>query len=152
GGTVVSRYDPLGRRVYRRTPSGAETWWEYGADELPVALHTAGQTVRFGYDAARREVARRIGADLLLTRTWDATGLVRSQTLTAGGRAPAGAGARQIRHSAYRYRPDGEVTAVAESAGSRHYDLDAAGRVTTVRAGGWTERYAYNTLGAVTTA
>src|SRR5262249_15461389 len=56
GGTVVSRYDPLGRRVYRRTPSGAETWWEYGADELPVALHTAGQTVRFGYDAARREV------------------------------------------------------------------------------------------------
>jgi RHS repeat-associated protein len=152
GRTITSRYDLLGRRVYRRTPSGAETWWEYGADELPAAMHTGGQTLRFGYDAARREVARRIGADLLLTRTWDTTGRQRSQTLTAGGLAAAGAGPRPLQHTAYSYRPDGEVTAIDSGATARHYDLDAAGRVTAVRASGWTERYAYDALGALTGA
>jgi RHS repeat-associated protein len=157
GQTVSSRYDAVGRRTWRRTPSGAETTWEYGPDEEPAALHTAGRSIRFGYDTSRREVARGIGGDLLLTRSWDAAGRLTAQTLTTqtltaqtlgGGTPTRGA----IRGTSYEYRPDGEVTAIGDDAGGRRFELDPAGRVTAVRGGPWLERYAYDPAGHLSAA
>ncbi|MGH3709217.1 MAG: DUF6531 domain-containing protein, partial [Pseudonocardiaceae bacterium] len=62
GRAVTCAYDALGRRTHRRTPSGAQSVWEYGAGEAPCALHTAGRTLRFGYDAAGREIERHLVA------------------------------------------------------------------------------------------
>ena len=47
GREVASRYDVLGRRVWRRTPSGAESSWDFGADDVPVALRAGDQTLTF---------------------------------------------------------------------------------------------------------
>src|SRR5262249_10998640 len=149
GRTVTSRYDLLGRRVYRRTPSGAETTWDYDPNSQPVRLHTAGHTVRFGYDAAGREVARRIGDGALLTQTWDAGHRLRSQPLPAGGLDPgAPAQPRVVQHRGYQYRPDGQLTGLEDQLnGPRRYDLDPAGRVTAVHGTGWVERYGYDPAG-----
>ncbi|MDT3438185.1 DUF6531 domain-containing protein [Pseudofrankia sp. BMG5.37] len=58
GRRVVSEYDSLGRRIRRTTPSGAVSHWEYDPTGRPLALHTAGQTLRFTHDAAGRETER----------------------------------------------------------------------------------------------
>ncbi|MCK7627471.1 hypothetical protein MUU72_30995 [Streptomyces sp. RS10V-4] len=69
----------------------------------------------------------------------------------AVGEAPAGYGA--LRQRTYTYRPDGSPTAVSDMVrGPRAYGLDAVGRVTAVQAAGWTEQYAYDALGNVTSA
>ncbi|MEV0621345.1 RHS repeat-associated core domain-containing protein [Nonomuraea sp. NPDC050404] len=61
GATVTTAYDRLGRRVLRRTPSGAQSRWEYDHRDLPRALHTGGHTISFTHDPAGRETTRRIG-------------------------------------------------------------------------------------------
>ncbi|MGO4429638.1 hypothetical protein AB4Z54_65595, partial [Streptomyces sp. MCAF7] len=56
-------------------------------------------------------------------------------------------------HRAYTYRPDGHLTAIDDQlSGPRAFDLDDAGRVTTVHAQGWTETYAYDEAGNQTHA
>jgi RHS repeat-associated protein len=123
GRTVTSTYDPLGRRTSRRTPSGATSHWAYDPNHRPTTLRTGGQLTRFGYDPAGREVARRSGEHLLLTRTWTTRDAPATQTLaTLPTAAP-------LDHTRYTYRADGHLTA----AGPRTYDLDPAGRVTAVR-------------------
>lgn len=152
GRTVTSSYDALGRRTHRRTPSGAQSGWEYGAGEGPVALHTAGRTLHFGYDAAGREVERHLGAGAMLAQSWDASHRLASQTLTASGPASARE-ARLVQRRSYGYRPDGYVTTIEDHlSGLRRFDLDPAGRVTAVHGAGWTERYAYDPAGNITNA
>jgi RHS repeat-associated protein len=146
GRTVTSRYDTLGRRIYRRTPSGAESTWEYDAGSRPVALHAGGQTVRFGYDPAGREIERTFAGGLALTQSWDAGHRLTSQRLRTGD-------ARDIAGREYTYRPDGLLAAVEDQvAGVRRYELDPAGRITAVDAAGWSERYAYDAAGNLTRA
>ncbi|RKT84500.1 RHS repeat-associated core domain-containing protein [Saccharopolyspora antimicrobica] len=140
GRTVASVYDLLGRRVRRRTPSGAESTWEYDAADRPVALHTAGRTLGFAYDAAGREVRRTLGTGALLTQAWNANHGLASQTLVGAGRT--------IQQRSYAYRPDGALVGVRDQlSGERTFELDLAGRVTAVNGPQWTERYAYDPAG-----
>ncbi|MGI5226731.1 RHS repeat-associated core domain-containing protein [Actinoallomurus sp. CA-142502] len=164
-GRVLSNvYDALGRRVGRRTPSGAESVWNYDAMGRPLALRADGQTVRFKYDLAGREVRRYIGDGAILDQRWDAGHRLIAQTLWGApvrdgrvttGPAPSAPGAaRLLQHRAYRYRPDGHVIGIADQiSGERRFELDPGGRVTSAaHARGWTERYAYDQAGNVTFA
>ncbi|WP_258348593.1 DUF6531 domain-containing protein [Saccharopolyspora gregorii] len=146
GRTVHSAYDALGRRVRRRTPSGAESAWEFNAAHQPTALHAGGRTLRFDYDAAGHETSRALGANAVLTQDWDANHQLLSQHIT-------GATGHQVQQRSYRYRADGLLTGVNDTlTGPRTFELDRAGRVTAVQAGGWTERYTYDAAGNVTDA
>ncbi|TVT34678.1 type IV secretion protein Rhs [Amycolatopsis rhizosphaerae] len=145
GRTVSSRYDVLGRRVYRRTPTGAESEWSFDARHQPVALRTGGRTVSFGYDPAGRETERLLDTGTILAQSWDIADRMTAQTLStvAGGRATA----RPIRRREYRYGPGGLLSAVVDRDGTRSFDLDPAGRVTGVEGPGFTESYAYDRAG-----
>nr|WP_218888622.1 RHS repeat-associated core domain-containing protein [Saccharopolyspora hordei] len=140
GRTVASAYDALGRRVWRRTPSGAESTWEYDAAGHPVALHTAGRTLRFDHDVAGREVRRTLGAGTVLAQSWTADHRLASQALIRPDRT--------VQQRSYTYRPDGALIGVRDQLGGEHsYELDLVGRVTAVHGPQRTERYAYDAAG-----
>lgn len=136
GRTVASRFDLLGRRTWRRVPSGAESSWDYGPDDQPVALRAGRHHLAFGYDAAGREVERALDDAAVLVQAWDPASRLRSQTL----RTAAGPVVRS-----YGYRPDGHLAGIEDDAGTRRYELDPAGRVTAVA--GTDEQYAYDPAG-----
>ncbi|MFK4186258.1 putative T7SS-secreted protein [Streptomyces sparsogenes] len=145
GRVVTHTYDALGRRTRRTTPSGATTVYTYDAAGNRTTLTASGHTVAFERDAAGREVTRHIG-ELSLSHIWDPAGRLTEQTLT-------GPTVGTVQRRAYTYRADGYVTAIDDQlSGRRTFDLDAAGRVTTVRAQDWTERYAYDEAGNQTQA
>ncbi|MFI1334085.1 putative T7SS-secreted protein [Streptomyces sp. NPDC020845] len=144
---LTHAYDALGRPVRRTTPSGAKSTFAYDAAGRRTTLTTCGHTLDFTYDAAGRETARRLGPNASLAQIWDPAGRLSEQTLTTG---PADDIAQ---HRAYTYRPDGHLTAIHDRlSGPRTFDLDDAGRVTTIRAEGWTETYAYDEAGNQTHA
>ncbi|MGW2328038.1 putative T7SS-secreted protein, partial [Streptomyces sp. NPDC001700] len=147
GRVLAHSYDPLGRRTRRVTPSGAITTYAYDAAGNRTALTAGGHTLASEHDEAGRETTRHIGDALTLTNTWDPLGRLTTQSLAGGSDASP------IQHRAYTYRADGNVTAVNDRLnGPSTFDLDAAGRVTTVRASGWTETYAYDEAGNQTQA
>ncbi|MGY0059881.1 putative T7SS-secreted protein [Streptomyces sp. LZ34] len=147
GDRVLTRtYDALGRTVRRTTPSGAKSTFAYDAAGRRTTLTTCGHTLDFAYDAAGRETCRRFGDTATLAQIWDPAGRLSEQTLTG----PAG---DITQHRAYTYRPDGHLTGIDDQLRGPHsYDLDAAGRVTAVRAEGWTESYTYDEVGNQTHA
>ncbi|GAA2358805.1 putative T7SS-secreted protein [Streptomyces cuspidosporus] len=146
GRVMTHRYDALGRRIRRITPSGATTTYTYDAAGNRTALTASGHRIEFEHDAAGRETARRLGSALSFTQIWDPAGRLTDQTLT-------GPAADTLQHRAYTYRADGYLTAIDDlRTGRRTFDLDPAGRVTTVRARGWTETYAYDEAGNQTHA
>ncbi|HEY9392173.1 MAG TPA: DUF6531 domain-containing protein [Mycobacteriales bacterium] len=150
GRTISFDHDVLGRRTTRRTPTGLTSAWEYGpVHDLPVRMRVGGQEVRFGYDAAGREVARRVGPELLFVQKWDANSRLGELTLTAGGLAdaPAEGPSRLLHRRTYAYRADGFPTGVDDHrTGPHHYTLDRVGRITAVAGPQWSERYAYDVL------
>ena len=136
GREVASRYDLLGRRVWRRTPQGAESRWEYGADDRPAALRAGEHVLSFDYDAVGRETERRIGPDTVLSQTWDQGYRLTGQTVA--GRSGT------VQRRSFAYRPDSSLAAVSDLlGGDRRYDVDAAGRVTAVTTGDLTEQWDY---------
>ncbi|MDA3648288.1 DUF6531 domain-containing protein [Saccharopolyspora indica] len=146
GRTVTSVYDALGRRVLRRTPSGAESSWEYDANSRPIALHAAGRTLRFEYDALGREVRRSLGAGMSIEQAWTHNELLRAQTVSD-------AAGRRSQQRSFSYRADGMLTGVQDQlTGPRTFALDHAGRVLSVQGSGWTEQYAYDAAGNLTRA
>ncbi|MEV0402864.1 DUF6531 domain-containing protein [Actinoallomurus sp. NPDC050550] len=148
GRTVSSRYDATGRRVWRRTPAGAEAAWRYDSAGRPAVLETAGRTLRFDHDTAGREVRRWIGETAVLDQQWDSSHRMRGQTLW-GDRATR----RPLMDRGYAYRADGLVRAISDDTfGTRDLTLDANGRVTAVQAPAWSERYAYDRVGDLVNA
>ncbi|MFI1336689.1 putative T7SS-secreted protein [Streptomyces sp. NPDC020845] len=148
GRVLTHTYDALGRRIRRITPTGATTTYTYDAAGNRTALTASGHTLAFDHDAAGRETSRQISGDLTLATVRDPLGRLTEQTLTG----PAAA-TDPLHHRAYTYRADGYVTAIDDRlTGPRTFDLDAAGRVTTVRARNWTESYAYDEAGNQTHA
>ncbi|KJK39619.1 type IV secretion protein Rhs [Streptomyces variegatus] len=138
-------YDALGRRTRRTTPTGHVTSYSYGADGQPRRLTTGGHRIDFTHDAAGRELARVFGDAITMTSAWDEAGRLSAQHITAGG--------HNVNSRAYSYRADGHLTSVADRlSGTRTFGLDRAGRVTSVHAQGWTERYAYDDAGNQTSA
>ncbi|MFE2426582.1 putative T7SS-secreted protein [Streptomyces sp. NPDC059373] len=145
GRTLAFTYDDLGRRTARTTPTGAVSGWTYDAAGNRTTLTTAGHTFDFEHDAAGREIVRHFGDVVTLSTTFDALGRQTAQSLTAD--------TRRLQHRTYTYRADGNLMAIDDDLdGSRTFDLDAAGRVTTVHARNWTERYAYDDTGNQTDA
>ncbi|MEV0622953.1 DUF6531 domain-containing protein [Nonomuraea sp. NPDC050404] len=143
GRTLTSAYDALGRRVLRRTPSGAESIWAYDSRDLPLTVETAGQTFRFTHDAAGREISRDFGAGVRLTHEWDDDSHPRAQTVAAGRRV--------VQRRTYGHRRDGRLTEIDDLlAGRRRFDLDPVGRVTAVHGTGWSESCTYNVSGQIT--
>ncbi|MEU1278357.1 putative T7SS-secreted protein [Streptomyces sp. NPDC005805] len=133
-------YDALGRRTRRTTPTGMVTTYAYDATGRPLRMRVGGHEVAFAHDAAGRELQRVFGGTLALTSAWDEAGRLAAQELTADG--------RPLNRRRYSYRADGHPTSVADTlSGSRAFDLDTAGRVTGVRAEGWSERYTYDEAG-----
>ncbi|WP_432588894.1 putative T7SS-secreted protein [Streptomyces sp. HD1123-B1] len=146
GRTTSYAYDAAGHRTERITPAGVRSEWTHDAASRPVSLTTADNALRFGYDAAGRETSRTFGADVTLSQTWDGLDRMTAQTVTG----PASA---LIQHRAYAYRADDHLTEIRElTSGTRTFDLDPVGRVTAVHANGWTETYAYDSAGNLTTA
>ncbi|MEV1008513.1 DUF6531 domain-containing protein [Streptomyces sp. NPDC049881] len=143
GRTLTRAYDVLGRTVARRTPSGLTTRYAYDAAGRRTALTTAGRTVTSAHDPLGRETRRGIGgAGLVLTQRWSA-----GQRLTGMALAVPG-GEQPLAERSFTYRDDGRPAGVDDRAhGPRHYDRDAGGRVTAVRAADWDETYAYDGLG-----
>ncbi|WP_405798062.1 DUF6531 domain-containing protein [Streptomyces sp. NBC_01506] len=131
-------YDPAGQLSGRRTPAGAITTYAYDLAGNRTELTASGRSLTVTRDAAGREARLDWGAALSLTQTWDPAGRVRSRSYT-GAPVPA---------LTYTWRPDGHLLA----AGDARYTLDPAGRVTEVRAAGWSESYAYDPSGNPTHA
>ncbi|MFC9297192.1 DUF6531 domain-containing protein [Streptomyces sp. NPDC057011] len=149
GRTTAYAYDPLGRVIRRTTPSGLSSSWTYDATGRPAELGTDAGSLTFAYDASGREIERRLGDDVRLTQSWDANHRLTDQTLTGGSSDSD----RLLQHRTYAYREDGYLTEIRElTSGTRRFDLDPVGRVTGVRAHGWTESYAYDTAGNLTHA
>ncbi|AXB47857.1 DUF6531 domain-containing protein [Amycolatopsis albispora] len=150
GQAVTSAYDAAGRRIARRTPTGAESRWQYGESGQPTALATAGHTISFGYDAAGHEVERLLDSGTIIAQSWDANHRLTGQTVSTvagGGRA------RLIQRRDFSYRADGHLVAVDDQLdGPRSFQLDGGGRITAVRGAGWTEQYAYDSGGNVRAA
>uniref|UniRef100_A0AAU2V406 DUF6531 domain-containing protein n=1 Tax=Streptomyces sp. NBC_00003 TaxID=2903608 RepID=A0AAU2V406_9ACTN len=139
-------YDELVRRNGRTTPGGSASAWTYDAAGNRTELTTSGRTVAFTHDAAGRELTRRFGETITLAHAFDPLGRLTDLAVT-------GAQGESIQRRAYHYRADGNLTGVDDQlSGSRRFDLDAAGRVTAVRAGDWSERYAYDAAGNQTQA
>ncbi|MCP2092078.1 RHS repeat-associated core domain-containing protein [Actinosynnema pretiosum] len=147
GRVLESRYDVLGRRVTRRTPSGALSVWAYDLLGRPTALRAAGRTTRFSFDAVGREVERRVDDGVLVAQVWDEVDRLRSQTVVTGLRSTAPALAQR---RTYGYRPDGKLVSVYDQVtGGQVLDLDEVGRVLAVRGSSGTEVYQYDRTGNV---
>jgi RHS repeat-associated protein len=145
GRTLTYDHDALGRRTSRTTPSGALSSWTYDAAGRRATLTTSGRTLSFDRDAAGHELARHVGETVTLESSFDALGRLIGQHVTGADRS--------IQRRAYTYRADGNLIGIDDQlAGSRHFELDAAGRVTAVHATGWSERYAYDETGNQTEA
>ncbi|MFE3850487.1 putative T7SS-secreted protein [Streptomyces griseorubiginosus] len=145
GRTLTHTHDELGRRTSRTTPTGATTTWSYDASGNRTDMVVSGRTLTFTHDEAGRELTRHIGESVRLTQSFDPLGRLTKQDLVG----PTG---NRLQHRAYTYRPDGNLTAIDDLNGTRHFDLDAAGRVTAVHAANWTETYAYDEAGNQTAA
>ncbi|MEW2161208.1 putative T7SS-secreted protein [Streptomyces sp. NPDC007189] len=144
--TVTYTYDTLGRRTGRTTPTGAVSTWSYDAAGHRTNMVASGRAIDFTYDEAGRELTRHIAETITLEHTFDTLGRLTTQSVT-------GAEGRLLQSRAYTYRADGNVIGIQDHLnGTRRFDLDATGRVTTVHAANWTERYAYDEAGNQTQA
>jgi RHS repeat-associated protein len=148
GRAVRSEYDAMGRRIGRTLPSGAHSDWSYDATGAPAQLRIGSHTLAMRRDAAGRDIGRVWGA-ATISQDWDPVGRLATQTVTAASGV--------VQRREYSYRADGLPTGVRDSlAGSRAFELDPMGRVTTVtgNAGGrtWTEHYGYDVAGNITDA
>ncbi len=111
----------------------------------PGHLTTGGHHIAFAYDAAGRELSRAFDDFFTVHSAWDESGRLAAQHLTAHGHT--------LNSRAYSYRADGHLITLADQlSGTRAFDLDPAGRVTSVTADGWSERYAYDASGNQTEA
>lgn len=148
GGTTTHVHDALGLCARRVTPSGLVSEWTYDPAGRPLTLRSRAGTLDFVYDAAGRETERHIGAEVTLKQSWSAVGLLTVQTLTATSASLVSGADRLLQHRTYAHQADGCVTEIRElTSGTRRFDLDGMGRVSGVRAHGWTERYAYDPAG-----
>ena len=149
GRTLTHTRDVLGRRTGRTTPAGHASAWSHDSAGRPISLTAPGGSIAFAYDGAGREVVRTAGEHLTLASTWDSRHRMTSQTL----RSTSSTQQEVMQRRTYGYRADSGMTALDDLlAGTRTFDLDQAGRVTTVQAASWTESYAYDPTGNLTDA
>lgn len=145
GRTLTHTRDDLGRRIGRTTPGGHSSSWTYDRADRRTSLTTSAGRLEFAYDAAGREVERTLGDRLTLANSWDAEHRLTGQVVRSPGSV--------LQRRSYTYRVDGILTGVDDQLnGARSFDVDPGGRVTSVQAAEWTERYAYDPAGNLTEA
>nr|WP_129843133.1 DUF6531 domain-containing protein [Streptomyces sp. RFCAC02] len=144
GRTVTHTYDALGRRLSTTTPTGHRITHTYDAAGRRASLTSGGCAITFERDAAGREVRRLLGQDVALARELDATGRTAGLALTTRGRVTLRRGWR--RNAAHH------PVALGGADGTTGFALDERHRVTDVHADGWSERYAYDADGNLTSA
>ena len=143
GRTMTFDYDPAGRWLRRRTPSGVDSVWAFGDTGVPLSLTSGGHVLRFGRDAAGREVQRSLDDQVVLTQAFDA-----GTRLTTQSFAGPDAVARQRR---FDYRPDGHLVRTMDTVtGTVHFRLDPTGRVVEITASDRRETYRYDAAGNIT--
>ncbi|MFK4068822.1 DUF6531 domain-containing protein [Streptomyces sp. NPDC029674] len=146
GRALKNEYNALGQRIRRTTPSGAVTTQAYDAAGNQIELTTSDHVIRFDRDKAGREICRHIDGYAQLTNRFDEVGRLTAQHLATPDRPS------EALH-AYTYRPGGDLVRLHDrSHGTRAFELDAMGRVRTVRAPSWTEHYDYDPAGNQTAA
>jgi len=145
GRATTYTYDVLGRRSRHVTPTGHVTTYAYDEAGRLRHLTSGGHDITYAYDAAGRELSQAFDDFFTVHSAWDEAGRLAAQHLTAHGRT--------LNSRAYSYRADGHLIKLADHlSGTRTFDLDPAGRVTSVTAEGWSERYAYDASGNQTEA
>lgn len=148
GRTTTYAYDALGRRTLRTTPTGLSSTWTYDASGRPTGLSSNIGTLDFTYDAAGREVERRLGDHTKLAQTWDQANRLTTQNITTRHQAEAD---QILQHRSYAHGTDGYLAEIRElTSGTRRFEHDPVGRVTSVHGHGWSETYAYDTVGNLT--
>ncbi|MGW2173615.1 RHS repeat-associated core domain-containing protein [Streptomyces sp. NPDC001705] len=153
GRTTSYTYDALGRRISRRTPSGITSTWTYEATGHPRTLSGVGSQLRFDYDTAHREIRRTLGAEAVLHQSWDGSGRLTRQSVTAPDRGSGDVGSELLQHRTYTYDLDGALSEINELLGeSRRFDVDPVGRLTAVRAADREENYGYDRAGNLVTS
>ncbi|MEU6080086.1 DUF6531 domain-containing protein [Streptomyces sp. NPDC047108] len=153
GRTVHSTYDALGRRIERRTPSGATSHWDWDENNRPTQVRIADNSLGFNYGVSGHEVVRQLGELTVLRQEWDAGHRLTSQVVTAPQTDEGESSARSVVERSYAYGQDGRLASVEDGAtGRRRLALDRVGRVESVTAHAWTERYAYDAFGNVSSA
>ncbi|WP_344571105.1 RHS repeat-associated core domain-containing protein, partial [Kitasatospora viridis] len=146
GRTITFDRDVLGRRTRRTTPSGHVTARSYDTAGRLTGLDTPGGTIDFSYDAAGREQQRTFDDRLTLTSHWNSSDLLSAQELRTSQQ-------HVLQRRTYAYREDGSLSGVDDRlTGKRTFELDLAGRVTGVHAADWSEAYAYDLNGNLTSA
>ncbi|WP_406446408.1 DUF6531 domain-containing protein [Streptomyces sp. NBC_01613] len=146
GRTTTYDYDILGRRTRRVTPTGAVNHRDYDEVGSLTRLVTATRTIDFARDPAGRETARRIGETATLVSSYDDLGRMVAQTVTRADKD-------MIQRRSYSYRADDNPISIDDELnGTRHFELDTTGRITSVRAVDWAESYAYDGAGNQTNA
>lgn len=130
GRRVATTHDAAGRVVGRAVPSGAASRWRLDAAGRAAELDLGGRSMTFTVDAAGRETARAWGS-ATLAQVWDD----RDRLVALAGPVTR----------AWSYRADDRLVGVTDTAGARVYDLDPAGRVTSVG----DETYRYDRAGTL---
>ena len=151
GRTASTVFDAAGRVASRRTPSGLISAWNHDARGKATSLTTAGHTIGFTHDPLGNLVDQSLVTPTswqVLRHSHDPVGRMLSQTLYVG--LAGQSSSRVVTHRGYAYRPDGYLTATVDETGDhRTLTLDSVGRITTVTAQGWLERYAYSPTGDI---
>ncbi|MEU5400607.1 putative T7SS-secreted protein [Streptomyces sp. NPDC005963] len=145
GYATTYAYDALGRRTRRTTPTGQVTSYSYDAAGHLARLTSGEHHIVFTRDASGHEHKRTYGESLAFLSTWNAAGRLSAESIATD--------TKFVNHRAYTYRADGQLTSLSDALrGTSSFELDAADRVTSVTAAGWTETYAYDSAGNQTHA
>ncbi|TDC24827.1 hypothetical protein E1265_08505 [Streptomyces sp. 8K308] len=145
GRTVAHEYDALGRLVATTTPTGHRTTRTYDSAGRHTSLVSDGRVLTFERDLAGRETRRGAPGGISLEHHWDAMGRL--------GRLTLGVEGRTTLERDYRYARNGYLSEIRDAhAGRTTFQLDPQGRITSARAPGWSERYAYDAAGNLATS
>ncbi|HVV22896.1 MAG TPA: RHS repeat-associated core domain-containing protein [Pseudonocardiaceae bacterium] len=151
GRVVASAYDTAGQRTSRTTPTGRVSSWQYDAVGRPLTVTAAGQRITFGHDAAGRETHRWLGPHIAVTSAWNPVGQLTARQLVDVTDRDGGRISELLFGRTWTYRADGLPNSVTDDLeGTRRFDLDPLGRVTSVHAATWQERYEYDSSGNLT--
>jgi YD repeat-containing protein len=147
GATTTYARDRAGRLLRAVCPD-AELVRGYDALGRITAEVCNGARLESFYDEAGRETARSLAGRAGLASLWDQDHRLSSQAILVDdgpehfGDPTAAAGSRVLRSRDCTYRPDGMLTEVDDRlSGRRSLGLDGNGRISTVSAHSWSERY-----------
>ena len=141
--TVTYDYDLAGRRIRRATPAGSVTTWSYDAAGRAGGLDLGIGTLAFEFDAAGRISGTSL-ADARIAVSRDVAGRPVGLALWAGTE-PQGAPTMQRNWTYQRDNVPAEETDSLR--GTRRFQTDQLGRVTSTVADAWSESFAYDSFG-----